>query len=181
MLAREVREANDAAARALGSRDAEPPSVAEADRLVAEAQCVAEEARRKQAEANTALAGPEESLAKRRTGQGAAKERAEAAAELWRQRQAELAAAEAKRTDGELEEAVGSARGVCEEQAAKVGHLESSLTGDSVAALNARIERLTKVHAERRSERDRLRQEIARLEARAESDTRWRFTRDRQA
>ena len=168
MLAREVRQANDAAARAIGPRDAQPPSVAEAERLVAEAQCAAEEARQKQAEANTALAGPEESLAKLRTTQGAAEQRAETATQLRRQRQAELARVEAKRTDSDLEEAVWCARGACEEQTAKVGHLESSLTGDSVAALNARIERLTKVHAERRSERDRLRQEIARLEARAE-------------
>ena len=167
-LAQKVREANEAMAHALGSRDVEPPSVAEAERLVAEAHRVAEEARRKQAEANAALAGPQESLVERRTGLGAAKQRAEAAAELRRQRQAELAEAGAKRTDADLEEAVRSARGACEDQAATVGRLESSLTGDSVAALDARIERLTKIHKERRSERDRLRQEIARLEARAE-------------
>lgn len=167
-LARQVREADDAAARALGSCDVEPPSIAEADRLVAEKRHAAEEARRKQAEANVALAGPQESLEERRSELGAAKQRAEAAAELWRQRQAELAGAEAKRTDADLEDAVRGARRASEEQAVVVERLERSVTGDSVATLNARIERLTKIHKERRSERDRLRQEIARLEARAE-------------
>ena len=167
-LAREVREANEAMARVLGFRDVEPPSVAEAEVLVAEAQRVAEEARREQAEANAALASPEESLGERRTRQGAAKQRAEAASELRRQYQAELARAEAKRTDADLDEAVQRARRECQAQAATVGRLESSLTGASVVTLDARIERLAQIHKERRSERDRLRQEIARLEARAE-------------
>ena len=167
-LARQVREADGAAARVLGSGDVEPPSVAEAERLVAEKRQAAEEARQKQAEANAALAGPQESLEERRTELGATKQRAEAAAGLWRQRQAELAGAEAKRTDADIEEAVRGARRACEERAGVVERLESSVTGDSVAVLEARIQRLTKIRAERRSERDRLRQEIARLEARAE-------------
>lgn len=167
-LAQEIKDADEVATRALGSCDVQPSSISEAERLVAEKRGAADEARRMEAEANAALTGPQESLADRRTNEATAEQRVETAAERWRQLRGELARAEAKRTDTDLKDAVRSARKALEKQAAVVERIEGSQTGDTVASLDVRIGRLTAIRGERRGERDRLRQEIAGLEALAE-------------
>lgn len=90
------------------------------------------------------------------------------AEDLLRRHQTELARAEAAQTDSDLHEAVGSARRAYEDQLAVVGGLENSLTGYSVADLDARIKSLEKSKEERRHRSERLRREITKLETRVE-------------
>jgi len=145
------------------------PGAREAEDALRAAQDKAETARGNRDKAGAELAGPQETLSRLQAELGTVQTRFEDGQARLDKLRGELAQAEAEYPDESLAAAIEAAQTAMAQQEKTLGELREQRSGETLAQLEARIERLEKAQRDRQEKRKSLEVEISGLKSRIEA------------